>query len=81
MLAGKQSEGVCVTEEKKRNRKSFDALKSQDFTIRDDNGLVGHLRVKPNGIAWKAKSQRTYKQISIEAFAEFADREGRTVKN
>ena len=70
-----------MTDEKKRNRKRFDALKSQDFTIRDGNGLVGHLRVKPNGIAWKAKSQRAYNQISIEQFAEFAVQEGRTVKS
>ena len=70
-----------MTDKKKRNRKKFDALKSQDFTIRDGYGLIGHLRVKPNGIAWKAKNQRTYNQISIEQFAEFAVEKGRTVKS
>ncbi len=57
------------------------ALESQDFTIRDEDGIFGHIRVKPSGIAWKAKNQHKYSQVSIEQFAEFADQEGRMVKS
>lgn len=60
--------------------KSFDAPKFQEFTIRDNAGVVGHVRLKPNAVAWKAKSSKAYQQISIDQLAAFAAEHGRAVK-
>ncbi len=68
-------------ETKKQNRRRFNAPQSQDFTISDDVGVVGHLRVKPNGVAWKGKSQQKFDQITIEQLAEFAAKHGRKVNS
>ena len=65
-----------ATTKKTRNKKSFRAPTSQDFKIVDDNGVVGSLRVKPNAIAWKARNQRQFDQITIEQLAEFAAEKG-----
>lgn len=71
-----------MTKKKKRNRWEFVAPKFQDFTIRDEDGIVGHIRIKPNAIAWKPKGQhKTFNQISIEQFADYAFDEGKEVKN
>ena len=60
--------------------KTFDAPKFQEFTIRDNSGVVGHVRLKPNAVAWKAKSSKAYQQISIDQLAAFAAEHGRAVK-
>lgn len=59
--------------------KTFVAPKSQDFTIRDDDGVIGHIRVKPNAVAWKSKSQQTWDQVSIDQLAKFAAEKGKKV--
>lgn len=66
-----------MTEKKKRNRKQFVAPTSQDFKIRDDNGIVGHIRIKPSAIAWKPKGAQGFYQLSIDQFAEFAVANGK----
>jgi len=60
--------------------KTFAAPKFQEFTIRDNAGVVGHVRVKPNAVAWKAKSSKAYQQISIDQLAAYAAEHGRQVK-
>lgn len=59
--------------------KSFAAPTSQDFTITDDDGVIGHIRVKPNAVAWKSKSQQKWDQVSIDQLAEFAAKKGKKV--
>ena len=59
---------------------SFDAPKAHDFTIRDNKGVVGHVRVKPNAIAWKPKSGKAYQQITLDQLAAFAAENGRQVQ-
>jgi histone H1/5 len=63
-----------------KNVKSFDAPKFQEFTIRDNSGVVGQVRLKPNAVAWKSKSSKTYQQISIDQLAALAAEHGRQVK-
>lgn len=70
-----------MTISKSQNRRRFEAPQSQDFTVRDDNGIVGHLRVKPNGVAWKPKSQQKFDQLSIDQLAELAAKYGRKVSS
>jgi|JI10StandDraft_1071094.scaffolds.fasta_scaffold1751893_2 hypothetical protein len=60
-------------------KKTFVAPLSQDFTIRDADGVVGHLRVKPNAIAWKPKSQQKFDQITLDQLADFAADKGKKV--
>jgi|GEM_PF-4317426 uncharacterized protein YdeI (BOF family) len=60
--------------------KTFDAPKFQEFTIRDNAGVVGHVRLKPNAVAWKPKSAKAYQQVSIDQLAAFAAEKGRQVK-
>jgi len=64
-----------------RNVKKFDALKSQDFTISDNSGVIGQVRVKPNAVAWKPKRGKAFHQISLEQLAAFASEHGREVQN
>jgi len=60
--------------------KSFDTPKAHDFTIRDNKGVVGHVRVKPNAIAWKPKAGKAYQQITLDQLAVFAAENGRQVQ-
>ncbi len=72
-----------VTAKKKavtNGAKTFDAPKFQEFTIRDNAGVVGHVRLKPNAVAWKSKSAKAYSQISIDQLAALTAEHGRQVK-
>lgn len=60
--------------------KTFATPKFQEFTIRDNSGVVGHVRVKPNAVAWKPKSAKAYQQISMDQLAAFAAEHGRQVQ-
>ncbi len=60
-------------------RKYFDARKSHDFRIRDDDGLTHSLRVKPNAIAIKGRHAQKYYQVTIEEFMAWAEENGTEV--
>ncbi len=62
-------------------RKVFQAPTSHDFKITEEGKVIGTLRVKPNGIAWKPKNKQRFNQITIEQLADFAAKEGRQVEN
>ena len=64
-----------------RNVKKFNAPQSQDFTISDNSGVIGQVRVKPNAVAWKPKRGKAFHQISLEQLAAFAAEHGREVKS
>ena len=74
--AAKQKSATSV-----RNVKKFNAPQSQDFTISDNSGVIGQVRVKPNAVAWKPKRGKAFHQISLEQLAAFAAEHGREVKN
>lgn len=62
--------------------RSFRAPQSEDFEIVEDGeGIVGKLRIKPNGILWKARGRRTWKRVHLDAFAEFAEENGDDVEH
>jgi hypothetical protein len=54
----------------------FRGPESQDFTIVDDDGVVGHIRVKPSGVLWAPKNSQTWHRLSLERFAELATKHG-----
>lgn len=64
-----------------RNVKKFDAPRSQDFTICDNSGVIGQVRIKPNAVAWKPKRGKAFHQVSLEQLAAFASEHGREVQN
>ena len=64
-----------------RNVRKFTAPQSQDFTISDDSGVIGQVRIKPNAVAWKPKRAKAFHQISLEQLAAFAAENGRQVRN
>ena len=64
-----------------RNVKKFAAPQSHDFTISDNSGVIGQVRVKPNAVAWKPKRGKAFHQISLEQLAAFAAEHGRQVQN
>lgn len=76
MLSGKQQE-LFMTTPKKRNRKRFSASQSQDFKIEDDNGTIGHIRVKPSGVLWKPSGSHNWYGLTLEKFGELAEKHGR----
>ena len=62
-------------------RKVFDAPKFQEVTIRSEDSIVGHVRVKPSGVAWKAKGTHSkWHMLSLEKFAELAIQHGKEQK-
>lgn len=63
-----------------RNVKKFNALQSQDFTISDNLGVIGQVRIKPNAVAWKPKRGKAFHQISLDQLAAFATEHGREVQ-
>lgn len=56
---------------------SFRAPTSQDFTIVDDNDkVVGHIRVKPSGVAWCPVGKGKWRRLTLNQFAELAEKHG-----
>ncbi len=64
-----------------RNVKKFNAPQSHDFTISDNSGVIGQVRIKPNAVAWKPKRGKTFHQLSLEQLAALASEHGREVQN
>ena len=62
-------------------RKVFDAPKLQDYTIRNDGAIFGHVRMKPSGVAWKPKGTHSkWHMLTLEKFAELAIKHGKEQK-
>jgi hypothetical protein len=67
---------------KPRGASAFVTPKYHEFTIRNNSGVVGHVRLKPNAIAWKPKGDKAgFRQISLEQLATFANEHGKQVQN
>jgi len=58
-------------------KKEFQRAVSEDFKVIEGGKVVGQLRVKPSGVLWKAKGKQKWKGVSVEAFAAFAEENGK----
>jgi hypothetical protein len=63
-------------------KKSLRRPEIEDFDIMepDANGkpaVVGTVRVKPSGILWRPKGKHSFFGVTVEQFAEFAEKNGR----
>ena len=64
-----------------RNVKKFNVPQSHDFTISDNSGVIGQVRIKPNAVAWKPKRGKAFHQLSLDQLAALAAEHGREVQN
>ena len=49
-----------------------------DFKIVDENdAVVGHIRLKPNGIHWAPKGAHNWYGVSIEEFGKWMEENGK----
>ena len=57
---------------------SFRPRKFEDHEIVDaNNKVVGHIRVKPSGLLWSPKNGKDWYGVSLKAFAEFCESNGK----
>jgi len=50
---------------------------AKDFTILDgEDAVVGHIRIKPNAVAWCPKGKQKWHQVSLARFATIAAKKG-----
>lgn len=60
---------------------SFAPKKHEDFEIRDgDNKVVGHIRVKTNGVLWSSKGEHYWYGLTLEQLDAFAKENGKKQK-
>ena len=60
---------------------SFKPRKYEDHEIVDEkNMVVGHIRVKPSGIAWSPSNGKDWYGVSLGKFAAFMEDNGRKIK-
>ncbi len=60
--------------------KKIDLPNYYDFTIKDNGKVYGHVRVTPNGVAWKPSGAEFWQQVTLEQFASFCDEKGKRRK-
>ena len=54
---------------------------SEDFEIIEEGGgKIGTVRIKPSGLLWKPKGKQKWLGLSVEQFAEFAEKSGKEQK-
>jgi hypothetical protein len=63
-------------------KKTMRRSEFEDFDIMEPNAagkesVVGTVRVKPSGILWRAKGKHQFFGVTVEQFAEFAERSGK----
>jgi len=64
--------------------KAIDQM-AMDRTVFKDGKVLGHIRLTPNGVAWRPKGvhrglgKAPYRRIPIEMMAELAEKHGRPV--
>lgn len=62
-------------------KNSFRAKKYVDHEIVDEKGqVVGHIRVKPSGVAWSPKNNHYWHSCRLEEFATFMEGQIKTKK-
>jgi len=65
------------------SKNNFKPEKFYDFEIvNETGGVVGKIRVKPNGILWKPKGSRQWLGgVKLEKFADFMEDNGKKQKH
>jgi hypothetical protein len=61
-------------------RKSIAWVGYDDFSIHEGDAKIGTIRVKPSGILWAPKGKHSWFKVSIEEFADFAEKLNKSVK-
>jgi len=61
-------------------RKTIKRAVSEDFEIMDDGDKIGTVRIRPSGILWKGKGQRSWFGLTLDKFAMLAEEQGRPHK-
>ncbi len=61
-------------------RKSIGWVGYEDFKILEDGATVGTIRINPSGIRWKPKGKHSWLKVTIEEFAELAEKLDNRVK-
>jgi hypothetical protein len=57
---------------------SFRPRKFEDHEIVDtEQRVVGHIRVKPSSVLWSPKNGKDWYGISLDAFADFLEKNGK----
>lgn len=57
---------------------SFRPQKFEDFEIiNGTDKVVGHIRVKPSGVLWAPSNAKVWYRISLKAFAEYMEQNGK----
>jgi hypothetical protein len=60
-------------------RNQFRVSSFEQHAIEDADGtLVGHIRVEPNRISWKASAAKHWKYLTLTEFAKLANEHGKT---
>lgn len=60
---------------------TFRSKTFEDFTVLDENdNVVGHIRVKPNGIAWCSAGKHKWRQITLAQFRMTVRKIGKTLE-
>jgi hypothetical protein len=60
-------------------KNSFDEPKFYEHVIKNDEGKIGTLRVKPSTVLWKPKGGQAFYSVSIDQFERFIVESGRRV--
>ncbi len=62
-------------------KNEFRPRKYEDFVIQDENSqVVGHIRVKPNGVLWCPKGEHNWYGLTLNQFSKFATESGKKQK-
>ena len=59
-----------------RSENPFEVLGPHEI-VDGQNKVVGHVRVKPSGILWSPKNRKDWFGVSLDAFAEFMEANGK----
>ena len=59
-------------------KKEFRRAQIEDFDIVEVGAVVGTVRIKPSGILWRAKGKHSWMGVTVEQFAEFPEKNGKS---
>lgn len=64
-----------------RSNNQFARQDHYDHKILNEDGkVIGHIRVKPSGVLWCPKSSHQWYGLTLEQFANYAEKNGRKQK-
>ena len=60
--------------------KYFDGSVTQYYKIKDEDGVVGELGVRPNAVLWRPRNKQRFYRVTIEELEAEAERINHTVE-